>query len=73
MIEFIYKTLTTGQKEFEYLVVKKDIGAVMLDFALGEDSPLASAHEKRPKMGSDHANPPLKFLVLAVSHIVRNC
>jgi hypothetical protein len=34
-----------------------------------EQSPLCLINEKRPKMGSDHANPPLEYLVHSVSHV----
>jgi len=72
LLEFVYKSLISGQKQFEYLAIKRDLCAQLLDFALGEDSPLCLQGEKRPKMGSDHANPPLEYLVLSVAHIVRN-
>lgn len=73
LLEFIHNTLIQGEKQFLYLAVNKDLAAILLDFAMGEESPLCLPHEKRPKMGSEHANPPLEPLVLAVTHIVRNC
>jgi len=40
LLEFVYKSLISGQKQFEYLSIKRDLCAQLLDFALGEDSPL---------------------------------
>lgn len=40
LLEFVYRTLISGEKQFEYLALKKDMCAQLLDFALGEDSPL---------------------------------
>ena len=71
-LEFFYRIITAGEEQFYYLAIKRDIATHFIDMALGEESPLCW-NEKRPKMGSDHANPPFDNLVKTVSFVVRNC
>jgi hypothetical protein len=63
---------TGGKAQAHYLLTKFDIIAELIDFMLGNKSPLAALKvERRPNMGAGMSNPPFEPLVALVCYLIR--
>ena len=67
---FLFEVTNAGPDQLLYMINKKLISK-LIDFFLENESPM-NEKKKRQVMGSNYANPPLEYLILTVSWIVRH-